>query len=303
MIMTMIHGMSMALADSVPGVSGGTIAFIMGFYEQFLTALHSLFGKDKSLRKEATLYLMKFAVGWVVGMGTSVLILSHIFEKNIYFMSSLFLGLTISAIPFIVYAERSFLKSNYKNLLFTLLGAALVVSLTSLRANSAGLGAMDFQSLSILQFGYLVVAGVLAISAMLLPGISGSTLLLILGIYVPAISAVKEVLHLHIQFLPGIMALAAGVIIGVIFGAKIIRKALRKYRSQMIYLILGLLLGSLYAIIMGPTTLKVPMKPLDFSSFSVLAFFIGVVILGGLEFGKLRTDHSSKECATLSEKE
>lgn len=86
MILTMIHGFSMALADSVPGVSGGTIAFIMGFYERFLTALHQLFGKDKSKRRNAFFYLIKFAIGWVVGMGGSILLLSHIFEANIYFL-------------------------------------------------------------------------------------------------------------------------------------------------------------------------------------------------------------------------
>ena len=59
MIITVVHGFSMALADSVPGVSGGTIAFIMGFYERFLTALHHFFGKDKQLRKEAFFYLYK----------------------------------------------------------------------------------------------------------------------------------------------------------------------------------------------------------------------------------------------------
>lgn len=283
MIMTMIHGLSMALADSVPGVSGGTIAFIMGFYEQFLNALHSLFGKDRAQRKKAIPYLMKFAIGWGIGMGASVLLLSHVFEKNIYFMSSLFLGLTASAIPFIIYEERNSLKGKYQNLIFTLLGAALVILLTVLRQTSSGMGGIDFQNLGVLQYGYLIVSGILAISAMLLPGISGSTLLLILGIYVPAIRAVNEILHFHMQYLPGIMALAVGVVIGVVFAAKLIRKALCKFRSQMIYLILGLMLGSLYAILMGPASLDVPKLPVDSSSFQIVAFFLGIAILCGLE--------------------
>lgn len=113
MILTMIHGFSMALADSVPGVSGGTIAFIMGFYERFLTALHLVFGKDRAKRRDASIYLIKFAVGWGIGMGGSVLLLSHIFESNIYLLSSLFLGLTVSAIPFIIYEERNSMKDHY----------------------------------------------------------------------------------------------------------------------------------------------------------------------------------------------
>lgn len=69
MILTAIHGFCMALADSVPGVSGGTIAFILGVYDRFLDALHSLFGKDKAARRAAVGHLLKFGAGWVIGMG------------------------------------------------------------------------------------------------------------------------------------------------------------------------------------------------------------------------------------------
>lgn len=286
MILTMIHGFSMALADSVPGVSGGTIAFIMGFYERFLTALHQLFGKDKTGRCDAFFYLVKFAIGWSVGMGGSILLLSHIFEANIYFLSSLFLGLTVSAIPFIIYQERNSLKSHYQWLIFTLLGTVLVISLTAFRGGSVGVGAIDLQNLSISGYGYLLLSGVLAISAMLLPGVSGSTMLLILGIYVPAISAVRELLHLQMQYLPSIIALAVGVLLGIVFVAKLIRAGLRRFRSQMVYLILGLMLGSLYAIVMGPTTLNIPKAPVSVDTFHIVAFIIGIVILGGLEFVK-----------------
>lgn len=299
MIQTMLHGLSMALADSVPGVSGGTIAFIMGFYEQFLTAIHHFFGKDRALRKDAACYLVKFAVGWCIGMGASVLILSRVFENHIYFMSSLFLGLTVAAIPFILHEEQESLKGKYYNVLFTILGAVLVISLTVFRSEAGVIGTISFQNLNIIQYGYLVVSGVFAISAMLLPGVSGSTLLLILGVYIPTIHAVKEVLHLHIQYLPGILALAAGVAIGVVFSAKIIRKALCKFRSQMVYLILGLMIGSLYAILMGPTTLDTPKLPVDFSSFSIIAFVIGAVILGGLEWVRHRTTQKEDTLPSL----
>lgn len=291
MILTMLHGFSMALADSVPGVSGGTIAFIMGFYERFLTALHQLFGKDKAERCDAFFYLIKFAVGWGIGMGGSILLLSHIFEANIYFLSSLFLGLTVSAIPFIIYEERNSLKGHYQWLIFTLLGAALVVLLTAFRGSSAGIGNLDFQNLRISGYGYLLVSGVLSISAMLLPGVSGSTMLLILGIYVPAISAVRGLLHLQMQYLPGMIVLAVGVLVGIIFVAKLIRTGLRRFRSQMIYLILGLMLGSLYAIVMGPTTLDTPKAPVSVNTFHIIAFIIGIVILGGLEFAKQWIDN------------
>lgn len=286
MILTMIQGFSMALADSVPGVSGGTIAFIMGFYERFLTALHQLFGKDNAKRREAFFYLAKFAVGWAIGMGGCVLLLSHFFETNIHFLSSLFLGLTVSAIPFIIYEEKDSVKGRYQWLIFTLLGAALVVSLTAFRGSYVGNGNINFQNLSILGYVYLIFSGTLAVSAMLLPGVSGSTMLLILGVYIPTIGAVRGLLHLQMQYLSGVAALAVGILAGIVFAAKLIRAGLERFRPQMIYFILGLLSGSLYAIVMGPTTLDTPNAPINTDNFSIFAFVIGIVILGGLEFLK-----------------
>lgn len=283
MIATMLHGLSMALADSVPGVSGGTVAFILGFYEGFLGALHDFFGKDSGRRKVAFFYLVKFALGWVIGMGGSILLLSKVFTENIYFLSSLFLGLTMGAIPFILYEEWDSVRGQGKNLVFTLLGVILVAGMTVLRQSSGGLGNIRFQSLSVVQLIYLLICGGLAISAMLLPGISGSTLLLIFGVYVPAVNAVKELLHLHFEYLPGVLALAAGVGLGVILTANGIKKALENHRSKMIYLILGLMLGSVYAIAMGPTTLDVPQTCLGFDNFQILGFLVGVTILVGLE--------------------
>ena len=106
MIITALNGFCMALADSVPGVSEGTIAFILGFYDRFLDSLHALFGKDRAERKAALIYLAKLGAGWGIGMITCVLALSGMFEKNIYFMSSLFLVLTVASLPFIIIAER-----------------------------------------------------------------------------------------------------------------------------------------------------------------------------------------------------
>ncbi|MFR1233848.1 MAG: undecaprenyl phosphate translocase family protein [Evtepia gabavorous] len=99
MLVKMFHGFCMALADSVPGVSGGTVAFILGFYEKFIDALHGLFGKDNGARKVAVLYLAKLGVGWCLGLCLSVVALNDLFQTKTYFLSSLFLGLTAAAFP------------------------------------------------------------------------------------------------------------------------------------------------------------------------------------------------------------
>lgn len=199
MILTAFHGFCMALADSVPGVSGGTLA----------------------------------------------------------------------SIPFIAAAERTALK-RLRSAPFALLGMAVVVGLTLLRGSSA-LGSVSFASLSLL---YIFLSSAVAITAMVLPGISGSSILLIAGVYLPAIQAVRSFLHMELSVLPGLFALGFGVLAGVALSIHAIRTALHKYRSEMVWLILGLMLGSLYAIVYGAVNLIVPLPPMSLVTFDAPAFLL-----------------------------
>ena len=97
-----VRGFCMALADSVPGVSGGTIAFLLGFYDEFINSLNDLMGRDSKKRKKAFLFLVKLGIGWIIGFGLSVLILASLFEAHIYQISSVFFGLTLFAIPMVI---------------------------------------------------------------------------------------------------------------------------------------------------------------------------------------------------------
>ena len=94
-----INGFCMALADSVPGVSGGTVAFIMGFYDKFIGSIHDLVFGRREEKKYALLYLAKLGGGWVAGMLLAVAVLSSLFESHIYVVSSLFLDLFLAQYP------------------------------------------------------------------------------------------------------------------------------------------------------------------------------------------------------------
>ena len=283
MLIKAFQGFCMALADSVPGVSGGTVAFILGFYEQFLEALHDLFGRDRTSRAAALRYLMKLGLGWCIGMGASALALSRMFEQNIYFLSSLFLGLTVASFPFVVREEWPAIRGKWRDFPFLLLGAAVVCAMAFSRSQAAGSAAVDYLALRPEQYPYLFFSGAVAIMAMVLPGVSGSTLLLILGVYVPTISAIHAFLTLEWAVVPGLLALGLGILAGIALSIGLLRAALRKYRSPMLYLILGLMLGSLAAIAMGPTTLASPQPALSLETFDLLGLLLGIVILLGLE--------------------
>lgn len=267
MALKLFQGFCMALADSVPGVSGGTAAFILGFYEPFLNAVHSLFGKNSAARRAALLYLLKLGAGWSVGLLGSILLLARMFENNIYFLSSLFFGLTLASVPCVVKAERRQILGKPQSWPFALLDLALVCGLTWFRAVSSGGGTLDYTGLEPLQYGYLFLSGTLAISAMALPGISGSSLLLIMGVYLPTVHAIHSFLRLNIAVLPGLCALALGMLAGAALSVRVLRAALRKQRGRTLWLILGLTLGSLVSIAAGPATLDPPHSPLGPRNF------------------------------------
>ena len=280
----------MALADSVPGVSGGTIAFLLGFYDTFIESLNDLMGRDNDRRKAAFLFLVKLGMGWVIGFCMSVLILSSLFEVHIYRISSLFLGLTLFAIPMVIREEKEVLKDRYGNIVFTLIGVLVVFCITYFNPSGGEGISVSVEHLSLGLVVYVFFTAMIAITAMVLPGISGSTLLLIFGLYVPIIGAGKEFLHMNMDYFPILMVFGLGVVTGIVGIIKIIKMCLERYRSQTIYTIIGLMTGSLYAITMGPTTLDVPRAPMSPSTFSILFFLLGGMILAGLEFLKARLD-------------
>lgn len=282
-IIRFVQGFCMALADSVPGVSGGTIAFLLSFYDDFINSLDRLFRGNMKEKKKAFSFLIKIGIGWAVGFLLSATVLVNLFNKKIYFMSSLFLGFIIFAIPIVIIEEKKVLKGKYQNLIFTLLGCALVVLIALFNTSSGLVKTGSLSTFSIPLAIYVFFVGMIAISAMILPGISGSTLLLIFGLYIPVMTAIKGVLKFNLSYVPMLIFFGLGILFGIVFFVGLIKKCLEKHRSQTIYTIIGMMLGSLYAIVLGPTTLDKPMKAMNFSTFSIIAFVLGAVIIFGLQ--------------------
>ena len=294
-ILNFIRGFCMALADSVPGVSGGTIAFILGFYDEFVNALNNIISGSKIDRINGFKFLSKIGIGWISGFILSVLFITNIFEKNIYEISSLFLGFIISSIPLIIKSEKKTLKNNKKHIVFLIIGTLIVGVMTYFNpVSSAGQSfSIKYDNLNLVFILYIFISGLIAISAMVLPGISGSTILLIFGLYAPILNGVKEILKLNFDYLPGILIFGFGVLLGVLLTVRTVRHLLRNFRSQTIYCIIGLMIGSIYSVIMGPTSLEIPKPPMSIQSFSIIFFIIGCTLVPALE--KLKDVLKNKE--------
>lgn len=280
----------MALADSVPGVSGGTVAFLLGFYDKFIGSLDALIAGNKQEKIDAVKFLIKLGIGWIVGFLLAVSVLASIFETRIYEISSLFMGFILFAIPIVIREEKANMKINIPSTLSCLAGIAIVALITYFNPISGQGTTVNLAQIDIGLILYVFVAAMFAISAMVLPGISGSTLLLIFGLYVPIISAIKAFMGFDFSYFPILVVFGLGVITGVVTVVRLIKYALDKHRSIMIFLIIGMMIGSFYAIIMGPQTLAIPKAPLSFDSFKILWFVIGGGIILGLQ--KMKNIHN-----------
>lgn len=286
MILRIFGGFLMALADSVPGVSGGTVAFLMGFYDEFILSLNNVISRDREERKKAFLFLAKMGSGWIVGMASAALVITSVFEKYIYNVSSLFLGFVLFAIPLILVEEWEAFKGKYQNFIFIFLGAALVVGITYFSGSSAS-NSIAWGEFSVSTGIFLFFCAMCAISAMVLPGISGSSLLLVFGFYQAVMEAIKGFLHLEMKYVPGLFIFGCGVLLGIFTVVKGLKVALAKKRSATMYAIVGMMIGSLYAIVMGPAGLKDnPQPPMTFETFHPLFFILGGVVIFGLQFLK-----------------
>ena len=289
------RGFCMAIADSVPGVSGGTIAFILGFYDKFIGSLNDIIYGKKEEKKQAIKFLIKLGIGWLIGIILAVLVLSNLFENHIYGVSSLFIGFILFSIPLIIKEEKESLKSNYLNIVFLFLGITIVSLITYFNPVGSAGNSIGIDHINILSAIYMFVAAAVSISAMVLPGISGSTLMLIFGLYVPVISAVKELLKFDFTHVVPLIIMVFGVVVGIIAVIRLIKKALASKRSATMYMILGLMIGSIYAIVMGPTTLKVARPALSFDSFNIITFIIGGIIVISLDRLKTYLENKSNK--------
>jgi putative membrane protein len=233
-----LKGIAMGAADVVPGVSGGTIAFISGIYEELidtinrfnLKALKVL--KENGFKKAFDYVNGKFILSLLLGIGISVFSLARLFkwliETHPILIWSFFFGLVLASIFFV---GKQIKKWDFLTIINLILGAVIAYYITTMPA-------MENHN----QDWFLVLAGALAICAMILPGISGAFILLLLGVYKPALEAI------HNFDLKKIALLAFGAIVGLLSFARILKWLFKHYPNRTLAVLTGFIIGSLNKI-------------------------------------------------------
>ena len=233
-------GIFMGIADAIPGVSGGTIALLLGIYEELI---HTI----SSLNFEQILYLRKngfksfwskinggFLFSLLLGIGVSLIsfvkISASLLDKYPLFVWSFFLGLIIATV-YVIY--KLIEKLNFRNILFVLISIMATLLLSSFST-------VEINNIGLL---YILFCGIIASSAMILPGISGSLILVILGVYTFLINALN---NLEILI---IIAFILGAIIGLLGFSRVLKYLFNNYRNITYSIMLGLVIGSIPKIL------------------------------------------------------
>ncbi|ANU24419.1 DUF368 domain-containing protein [Planococcus donghaensis] len=241
------RGILMGISDLIPGVSGGTIAFILGIYDRLLQSISGFFSRN--WRKQLG-FLVPLGIGIVITLLLFSRVIEYLLEQHYEATQFFFMGLIIGVIPYIM--KQAEVKKNFTSrhvIILLVIGAALAV--TAFIPTEEDLAPIT--SLTVPIFFMLFFSGWLASMAMLLPGISGSFILLLLGVYSTAINALSTL------NIPVVFAIGAGVIVGFIVSSKAIQYLLQHFTYVTYAAIIGLILGSLFVVFPGfssdPTTL------------------------------------------------
>jgi len=233
------RGILMGISDLIPGVSGGTIAFILGIYDRLLEAISGFFSRNW---KKQLGFLVPLGIGIVITLLLFSRVIEYLLEQHHEATQFFFMGLIIGVIPYIM--KQAEVKKNFTArhvIILLVIGAALAV--TAFIPTEANLAPIT--SLTVPVFFMLFFSGWLASMAMLLPGISGSFILLLLGVYSTAINALSTL------NIPIVFAIGAGVIVGFIVSSKAIQYLLQHFTYVTYAAIIGLIIGSLFVVFPG----------------------------------------------------
>ncbi|MGI6669031.1 MAG: DUF368 domain-containing protein [Acetivibrionales bacterium] len=261
-IKNIIKGAVTGIAMLVPGVSGGTMAIILGIYDRMIHSVSSFFQDWK----KNLLFLLQVGAGGVLG----VLLFGRIMEGAMasvpHIMKFLFMGFIVGGLPVLCRKSVSTGKRGASDLLFLFLGFAIVLLMASEPEAVVNMASAS----GIPGFIFLIAAGLIIAVGFVLPGISTSFMLLVLGLYEITLNAINTV---NIPFL---IPLVLGVAVGTIGTAKIIEKLLEKYPRKMYLLIMGFVAGSLIEVYPGiPAGWQLPVSFAAFASGFGIMLFIG----------------------------
>ncbi|HCG2299606.1 TPA: DUF368 domain-containing protein [Staphylococcus aureus] len=273
-----LKGFAMGTSDLVPGVSGGTIALLLGIYNQFISSISSIFSRRFW---PSFTFLIPIIIGMLLAMGSLSNLFNYLLSQHHIPTMFFFGGLIIGIVPYLLKISNYKTSFTTKHYMMVIAGIAILIVITLM--NNGDKHAGETLTLSTSLIIKYFIAGMCASSAMLLPGISGSFMLLVFGVYGTVMLAISEVVKLNFTGLPILLAVGFGVLAGFIISSKIIQYFLTHHKLMTFALIIGFVVGSLFAVFPGlPTNIVMWFV-------SLVVFIIGFIV--SLTLGRITAEN------------
>ena len=270
-----IKGALVGVANIIPGVSGGTMMVSMGIYEKIIGVVNNLF-KDI---KKSILTLLPIGIGMLLGVAIFSFIIPWCLEVYPFPTSFCFIGLILGGVPAIIKPAKESLHKEGKSI-----SVPHIIAFVAFFALAVGMAAMNDTQTNFAEFdlniGFMIImflVGVVSAATMVIPGVSGSLVLMILGVYAGImssisgfISAVLDFDFAQIFYYVGILApFGIGVIVGIFAVAKLIEFLFEKFPSITYFGILGLIIASPIAIVIK----------MGHNNINAVTIIVGIVLL------------------------
>ncbi len=235
-IINILKGVVIGVANAIPGVSGGTMMVVMKVFDKLMGSVTLNIKK----LKENFVFLLTIIIGMGIGVILSSKVLSICFENYFVQTQFFFMGVVLGSLPMIYKEGTKENKFKPFHIIPFIIGLAIIIGVTLISMSTTSTSVItDIDAGS---FIFLVITCIIAAAAMIMPGLSGSLVLLILGGYHTVITAVSD------MNIPVLIPAGIGIIIGVLLCAKLITLCLKKWKNGTYAVILGLIFGSFFAI-------------------------------------------------------
>lgn len=279
MIKNLIGGIAVGIANVIPGVSGGTMMVILGIFNRTMEAISGIFKKENTHRKDDILFLFQVLLGAAIGLIGFAKILEFLFNHYPTQTMYWFIGLIALSIPLFLKGE---MKGEKFKIIPLLCGLAIIFALEFLNPGEGSVNVNPaFPTVDVMLCLTMIVVGMIGGATMLMPGVSGSMVLLIIGQYYLFKSYLANVTTFQLNVLIPLCFIGIGVLIGIALSAKVCDYFIKHYKAGFLSFILGLIIASSLVLIPFDATYDV-----FIIVTSLLAFVFGGVIVLGL--GKLQ---------------
>lgn len=267
MLKELIAGISVGIANAIPGVSGGTMLVISGVFEKMTTSVSNVLSKNKKDQKEAITFLLKLGLGVVIGIIVFAKLLNSILFRHIPTQTIFwFMGMVAFSVP--VFLRRE-MKAQKLNWIPFILGLAVIAVISYFAPPKTSIELDQLPNIDILHLCTMILIGLIGGFAMIIPGVSGSMILLIIGKYYLFTTYIAKITTFRFDVILSLGFIVIGILIGIVTSSKLCKYLFKVAPKQTNSFILGLILASAIALF--------PINTLSLDIISIITYFIAFI--------------------------